>query len=182
MTDKPTQPTPADATASEICIRPATFLDAPAIFELIKSYPAELVPRAMSDIIQNIDRFVVCDDGDRIGGTAAWCILPEIGNPSRTFIEIQSVCVAHRLKRTRIGTALVQAVLDHIRPLKPAKVLVLTFTPRFFARLGFKEISKEGLMHKLYMGCVNCTRYDNPFTCPEIAMALDPEANSGPSR
>ena len=157
-------------------IRPATFPDAPAIFELIKSYPNELVPRAMSDILQNIDRFVVCDDGDRLGGTAAWSILPEIGNPSRTCIEIQSVCVAHRLKRTRIGTALVSAVLENIRPLHPAQVIVLTFTPRFFARLGFREVPKERLMHKLYMGCVNCTRYDNPFTCPEIAMALDPNA------
>jgi hypothetical protein len=28
-------------------------------------------------------------------------------------------------------------------------------------------------MHKLYMGCINCTKHANPFTCPEIAMALD---------
>jgi hypothetical protein len=28
-------------------------------------------------------------------------------------------------------------------------------------------------MHKIYMGCINCTKYSNPFTCPEIAMALD---------
>jgi N-acetylglutamate synthase-like GNAT family acetyltransferase len=43
--------------------------------------------------------------------------------------------------------------------------------PEFFRRFGFAEVPKEKLMHKLYTGCVNCTRYDNPFTCPEIAMA-----------
>jgi hypothetical protein len=25
-------------------------------------------------------------------------------------------------------------------------------------------------MHKLYTGCINCTKHANPFTCPEIAM------------
>jgi len=25
-------------------------------------------------------------------------------------------------------------------------------------------------MHKLYTGCMNCTKHANPFTCPEIAM------------
>jgi hypothetical protein len=27
-------------------------------------------------------------------------------------------------------------------------------------------------MHKIYTGCINCTKYDSPFTCPEVAMAL----------
>ena len=32
-------------------------------------------------------------------------------------------------------------------------------------------------MHKLYMGCLNCSKYDSPFTCPEVAMALNIRAN-----
>jgi hypothetical protein len=39
--------------------------------------------------------------------------------------------------------------------------------------MGFKEVPKASLMHKLYMGCINCTKYDSPFTCPEVAMAMD---------
>jgi len=23
------------------------------------------------------------------------------------------------------------------------------------------------------MGCINCAKYDSPFTCPEVAMAID---------
>jgi amino-acid N-acetyltransferase len=53
-------------------------------------------------------------------------------------------------------------------------VIALTFAPGFFRRFGFEETSKEGLMHKLYAGCVNCTKYDSPFTCPEIAMMYTP--------
>ena len=25
-------------------------------------------------------------------------------------------------------------------------------------------------MHKLYTGCINCTKHADPFTCPEKAM------------
>lgn len=157
-------------------IRPASFGDAPAIFGLIKSCPQDLVPRALNDIMQNIDRFFVCQGEDQlIAGTASWSILPEIGNPDKTCVEIKSVCVAPGLRRTRIGTALVEKVLERIACLRPAQVIVLTFAPAFFGRLGFRQVAKESLMHKLYMGCINCTRYDNPFTCPEIAMALEAE-------
>ena len=61
----------------------------------------------------------------------------------------------------------------------PAQCVVLTFSPEFFRKLGFIEVPKESLMHKLYAGCINCTKYDNPFTCPEVAMALEPELDTG---
>jgi len=50
---------------------------------------------------------------------------------------------------------------------------VLTLTPEFFATLGFREIPKTRIMHKLYTGCINCTKHTDPFTCPERAMALE---------
>jgi amino-acid N-acetyltransferase len=52
------------------------------------------------------------------------------------------------------------------------QIIALTFAPDFFRKLGFKEIPKRKLMHKIYMGCINCAKYDSPFTCPEIAMGL----------
>ena len=60
-------------------IRNAEFKDVGAIFALIKEHPRELMPRAISDIVQNIDRFLVCEVRGRIIGTAAWQVLPEIG-------------------------------------------------------------------------------------------------------
>jgi N-acetylglutamate synthase-like GNAT family acetyltransferase len=64
----------------------------------------------------------------------------------------------------------------------PQRIIALTFAPAFFRRMGFVEIPKDRLMHKIYMGCINCTRYDSPFTCPEIAVGLDvtpPTADNG---
>ncbi len=155
-----------------ISIRNAGFGDAEAIFRLIKSYPDELLARPVSDIVQNIDRFMVAEREGEVVGAAAWAVLPEIGKAMQPSVEIKSVAVKKALKGRGIGTRLVEAVIERIREFKPAQIIVLTFTPDFFARQGFVKVAKEKMMHKLYMGCVNCVKYDNPFTCPEIAMAL----------
>ena len=75
-------------------------------------------------------------------------------------------------RRRGIGRLLVQAVIDRVRAFSPAEVIVLTLTPAFFASLGFYEIAKTHIMHKLYSGCINCTKHADPFTCPEKAMLL----------
>lgn len=153
-------------------IRHAGFGDARAIYVLIKEHPRELVPRSISDIVQNIDRFLVCEVKGRIIGTAAWQILPEIGRAAHPSIEIKSVTVARGFQKEGIGTALVKAVIRRVKMFHPAQIVLLTFTPDYFRRFGFREVPKETLMHKLYMGCINCTKYDSPFTCPEVAMAM----------
>ena len=151
-------------------IRAATLADAEAIFALIHAHPDDLVPRPMGNIVENIDRFAVAEAGGRMVGCAAWHILPEIGAPRRATVEVQSVAVDAAYRRAGIGRALVQSILARVAPFRPAEVLVLTFAPEFFATLGFREIPKTQVMHKLYSGCINCTKHANPFTCPEKAM------------
>lgn len=159
-------------------IRQAVLKDAVGIFELIKTHPDPLISRSVPSIVENIDRFVVAERQGRVAGCASWCILPEIGEPERTLVEVQSVAVAAELRRQGVGTALVEAVLARARAIGTAQVIALTFAPAFFARFGFREISKQQIMHKIYMGCKNCTKHANPFTCPEIAMALTLTAGS----
>jgi amino-acid N-acetyltransferase len=154
-------------------VRAAGFGDAEVIFRLIKEHPRELLARPLSDILQNIDRFLVCTRGDRVVGTVSWQILPEIGLARHPTVEIKSLAVSTPQQRHGIGSTLVRTAIRRIRSLKPEQVIVLTFTPGFFRRLGFREVPKASLMHKLYMGCINCSKYDSPFTCPEVAMALD---------
>ncbi len=154
-------------------IRPASLADATPIYTLIREHKDDLIVRPMSDVIMNIDRFYVCDDGGRIVACAAWQILPEVGDPSKAAVEIQSVAVSAAYRRHHIGTRLVRAVLDRVEAFAPTQAIVLTFAPEFFHSLGFREVPKSSLMHKIYMGCINCTKYSNPFTCPEKAMAVD---------
>jgi len=153
-------------------IRRAGFADALAIFNLVKEHPEEVLPRPLSDIIQNVDRFLVCERDGQVVGTVSWQILPEMGQTRDPSIEIKSLCVKQAHQRAGIGHALAEAAIARIRELHPSNIIVLTFTPGFFERLGFQVVSKETLMHKIYAGCINCSKYDSPFTCPEIAMSL----------
>ena len=157
----------------QYAIRPAVLKDAEQIFNLIRAHRDDLISRPIGDIIQNIDRFVVCEAEGRVVGCAAWQILPEIGEPERASVEIQSVAVLEGCRRHHVGTRIVKNILETIRRFQPAQAIVLTFAPEFFGSLGFKVIPKTQVMHKLYMGCINCTKHANPFTCPEIAMSLD---------
>lgn len=158
--------------SQQIKIRRAGFGDVAAIYTLIKEHPREVVPRATSDIVQNIDRFLVAEIKGKVVGTAAWQILPEIGRAANHSIEIKSVTISRNYQRHGVGTALVKAMIKHVKAFRPAQIVVLTFSPDYFRKFGFREVPKETLMHKLYTGCINCTKYDSPFTCPEIAMTL----------
>ena len=154
-------------------VRPAEFADALAIFRQIKAHPQELVPRPISDIVANIDRFMVAEalPGQLIG-TVAWAVWPEPNPVDLPSVEVQSLSVSPAWRGMGLGRALVEAAVERIRQLQAKQVVVLTFTPNFFSKLGFEPVSKESLMYKLFHGCMHCTRYASPFTCPEQAMAL----------
>ena len=161
-------------------IRKALFTDGPAIFRCIKAYPNELVPRSLSNILLNIDRFLVAELDGEIVGTASWSVMPELEPGHNPSIEIQSVSVREDLKQHGLGKRLVLAALERVQEFKPDQIIVLTFTPPFFEKLGFVPIAKETILYKLYQGCMNCTKYDNPLTCPEVAMAYQPNHSKAP--
>ncbi|MGN0890621.1 MAG: GNAT family N-acetyltransferase [Candidatus Spyradenecus sp.] len=156
----------------EIIIRRATLSDVLLIHRLIQSYPHELILRPVNNIVENIDRFTVALRGRELIACACWQILPEIGCPEGATVELQSVAVSKAYRGQGIGSRLIRFVLQRISGFKPAQAIVLTFEPDFFGRLGFKQIEKTQIIHKIYRGCIYCTKHTNPFTCPEIAMAL----------
>lgn len=156
----------------EIIIRRATLSDVLLIHRLIQSYPHELILRPVNNIVENIDRFTVALRGRELIACACWQILPEIGCPEGATVELQSVAVSKAYRGQGIGSRLIRFVLQRICGFKPAQAIVLTFEPDFFGHLGFKQIEKTQIIHKIYRGCIYCTKHTNPFTCPEIAMAL----------
>ena len=156
----------------DFSIRPARLKDAEKIYALIHRHKEALNQRPISGIVQNIDRFFVAEKGARMIGCAAYEILPEFGAPIHATVEIQSVAVLASMRRKGVGKALIKAVLERIAQFRAAEALVLTLAPEFFGSLGFREIAKTEVMHKIYTGCINCTRHADPFTCPEKAMVL----------
>ncbi|MCL1856249.1 MAG: GNAT family N-acetyltransferase [Kiritimatiellaeota bacterium] len=155
-------------------IRAATIEDVRGIYLLIRDHSDNLVPRSINDIVQNLDRFMIAEAAEgTLVGSIAYTLFPEIGDVGKTLVELQSVCVRKEFRKLGIGKSLVMAQLAKVHALKVAQVIVLTFTPEFFGGLGFKVIDKRSLMHKIYIGCINCTKHESPFTCPEIAMSMD---------
>jgi amino-acid N-acetyltransferase len=154
----------------EAVARRARLSDAEGIFALIGGNRDQLVPRSLGNIVENIDRFHVIEDGGSLVGCAAYQIHPEIGDALAATVEIQSVAVAAGFRGRGLGRMLVEAAIASVKAFSPREVLVLTFAPEFLRKLGFEEIPKTKVMHKLYTGCINCTKHANPFTCPEIAM------------
>lgn len=163
-------------------LRTATLRDAEGLHALIRAHRDELVPRAMGNIVENIDRFLVVERAGELAGCIAYQIWPEIGAPLRATVELQSVVVRASCRRRGLGGLLVRGALDRVRAFDPLEVLVLTLTPAFFASLGFVEIPKTHIMHKLYSGCINCTKHADPFTCPERAMVLEMRGADGKSQ
>ena len=158
---------PMDETVK---VRAATLKDAEKIFALIGRNTDLLVPRSMGSVVENIDRFVVAECEGSMSGCAAYQIHPEIGNAEAATVEIVSLVVKQIFRRRGIGRLLVEAVIANASRFRPREVIALTFNPGFFASLGFAETPKREIMHKLYTGCINCTKHADPFTCPEIAV------------
>jgi len=161
-----------ESTTDRARVHAAGFEHAESIVELIRAYPDELLPRPLGDIVQNIDRFLVCEVDGKVAGAVSWQILPEIGAPRDPSVEIKSLAVRPEFCGSGLGRMLVEEAVKHIRVLHPTQIIVLTFCPGFFRKLGFSETPKAGLIHKIYTGCIACTKYDSPFTCPEVAMQL----------
>lgn len=156
---------------SDISIRAAKLSDAEKIYALIHLHRDLLVPRSLGNIVENIDRFTVAEVRGETVGCAAFQVHPELGNAESAAVEIVSVAVRAPYRRMGIGKAIVQAVKERARQFGAHEALVLTFAPEFFAVLGFSQVPKTKVMHKLYTGCINCTKHTDPFTCPEIAMS-----------
>jgi N-acetylglutamate synthase-like GNAT family acetyltransferase len=151
-------------------IRAAGFGDVASIYEVIRENPEEVLPRSYQDLFMHFDRFLVYDQGG-VKGVISWQVLPLI-NPDQPdrCLEIISFSVRKKDHKQGIGALLLTAMLDKLTQMSPDRIIVLTFYPAFFKKFGFRETSKEMLYQKIYVGCLHCTKYTSPLTCPETAM------------
>ncbi|OGS36213.1 MAG: hypothetical protein A2293_15930 [Elusimicrobia bacterium RIFOXYB2_FULL_49_7] len=153
-------------------VQRAVFKDAKEIYELIKRYPVEVLPRSISDLVTHIDRFFIYRQSKKVIGCVSFKVLPEMGKETEHIVEIVSLCVSKRYHKAGVGSLLTRAVIAHVRQFHPTRIILLTFSPKFFKKLGFRKISKRKLTNKIYLGCIHCTKYTNPLECPEVAMEL----------
>jgi len=137
--------------------------DAASMHQLINHFAdqGEMLPRALSEIYENIREYFVVSAKGKIIACAALHI------SWLDLAEIRSLAVEAENQNQGIGSALVQACLTEARELDIPSVFCLTRQPAFFERHRFKLVDKMELPHKIWAECYRCPKFPN---CDEVAL------------
>ena len=141
----------------------ARISDVPAMHRLINDFAnrGDMLPRALSQIYENLRDYFVVRDGSAFIGCAAlhvsWLDLA----------EVRSLAVDESRQRGRLGATLVQACIDEARSLGLPQVFCLTRQPEFFQKQGFTLVDKSQLPHKVWAECYYCPLFPD---CDEVAL------------
>src|SRR5208337_1942688 len=150
-------------------IRKATLKDIKLVHKLIseQAKAGNLISRAISELYSQVRDFVVRTENGSEGiiGCGALHIVWE------DLAEIRSLAVETGYQKKGIGSELVQALLVESRAMEISRVFVLTDRTKLFERLGFSQIDKNMLPHKIWADCIRCNKFPE---CDEVAMAINP--------
>jgi amino-acid N-acetyltransferase len=155
----------SQAASSEI-IRKAKMDEVPQIHRLLSNYAGQglLLPRSLSEIYDHLRDYLVVEDISKNGEIVAVCAL---GICWEDLAEIRSLAVAENFKGRDYGSILVERCLEEAASLGVKKVFTLTYVTGFFSKLGFTQIEKAALPHKIWADCFKCPKFPD---CDEIAM------------
>ncbi|MDO3376716.1 N-acetyltransferase [Geoalkalibacter halelectricus] len=147
-------------------IRKALIADAKAIHKLLMKYAKDglMLPRSLAEIYENIRDIYVFEDQGQVVGTVSLNICWE------DLAEVRSLAVAEEYSGRGIGRKLVEACLDEAHSFGLRRVFALTYQLEFFTRLGFHEIEKSELPHKIWSDCLKCAKFPD---CDEIAVSIE---------
>lgn len=123
----------------------------------------EMLPRALNELYEGIRDFIVYEDKGTIIGVCALRVLWE------DLAEIRSLAVMKEYQRHGIGKSLVKRCLKEAKALGIKKVFALTYSPDFFKKIGFTDIDKAKLPHKIWGDCLKCPKFPD---CDEHAVII----------
>jgi amino-acid N-acetyltransferase len=146
-------------------IRKANISDVKSIQSLVNQYAdsGQMLPRTLNELYENLRDFLVYEDNGSLSGVCALHISWD------RLAEIRSLAVRQDLIRRGIGAELVRQCLNEAALLRVERVFVLTYQPDFFKKLGFAEVDKKELPHKIWTDCLNCVKFPD---CDETALMI----------
>ena len=143
-------------------IRKAIISDIKTIHKLLGHYGDQglLLARPISELYDHLRDFFVAveEEGQEGGGVMGACAALAIC--WEDLAEVRSLAVTEGQKGKGLGAKLVETCLDEARALGLARVFAL----------GFREVEKSQLPHKVWGGCLKCTKFPD---CDENAMMID---------
>ena len=145
-------------------VKKPTLSDIPAMQELVKNEIKEgvILFRSVDEVATNIRSYILAvEDGKLLGYGALHIHSPRLA-------EIRSLIVAKEARGRGVGKKLVSYFLKEAESLGVKEVLVLTYLPDFFRKLGFEEIAKENIPeHKIWADCIKCIHFP---VCNEVSL------------
>lgn len=147
-------------------IRAARMDDIKQIHSLLNHFADKglLLGRSISSLYDQLRDFIVyCDENDKIAGACALHICWE------NLAEIRSLAVREEIQGKGVGKQLVQHCLMVADELSIEQIFTLTYQRPFFLKLGFEDIDKKELPHKIWSDCVNCSKFPD---CDEEALII----------
>lgn len=145
----------------------AKLSDIPAMQALVVSEVKEgvILNRSEDEVATNIRSYVLAKEGEKLLGYTALHV------HSKRLAEIRSLIVDETYRGQKIGQRMVEFTLKEAKELGVEEdVLVLTYLPVFFEKLGFNEINKEVIPeHKIWADCIKCIHFP---VCNEVALVF----------
>ena len=141
----------------------ARIADIPQIQKLVNHFAAkgEMLPRALSELYENVRDFYVVRSGEEVIGCAALHVF------WLDLAEIRGVAVVEEMQNQGVGAVIIEACVDEARNLGINTIFCLTYRPGFFERFGFYQVDKKELPHKIWAECLRCPKFPD---CDEIAL------------
>jgi amino-acid N-acetyltransferase len=146
-------------------VEKAKITDAAQMHKLINKFASqgEMLPRALSEIYENIRDYFVVREGNKVVACVAlhvsWADLA----------EIKSLAVSKGSQKQGIGAALVRKCIEEARELGIPTIFCLTYKPEFFQKHGFVSVDKSKLPRKIWGECYRCPKFPD---CDETPLIL----------
>jgi amino-acid N-acetyltransferase len=131
-------------------VRSARTGDVRAIRRLVDANvtSGRLLDKATVTLYEDVQEFAVAEQG---GGPARGVIgCGALHVMWEDLAEIRTIAVDESCQGQGVGRLIVQALLARAREVGVSRVFVLTFAVKFFASLGFEEISGEAATPEVY--------------------------------
>ncbi|MBF0458177.1 MAG: N-acetyltransferase [Nitrospirae bacterium] len=147
-------------------IRKAVCSEIGHVHKLINEYASRelMLPRSLNELYENLRDYYVCEvEKQGIVGVCALHILWE------DLAEVKSLVVRDTVQRQGIGRRLIDCCKEEAVNLGLGQVFALTYVKGFFTHIGFKEIDKALLPHKIWGDCIRCPKFPD---CDEQAVII----------
>jgi len=146
--------------------RKPTFNDIEAIYTLINTYANDgiMLARSRNTLYETLRDMIVAEENGIVVGVGGLHII------WNELAEIRTMAVLPKNVQQGIGAEIVRRLTEEGQLFGIKKLFTLTYKPGFFKKLGFCEITKEELPHKVWKDCIDCPKFPN---CDEIAMVKD---------